>query len=204
MFLLVNGGPGSFVFMPGRGKDGVDPGGQTSGIIPRFETRLDFILGDLFAKRIGQDAFQAVADLHKHLAILNENKQNDAVIPGLLPNPPGTRHADGVIIDGRIGLHLRINRNTNLVAGCALEVFQQAVELVRRGGVHDVRVIIKVMVRRRRNDFGGNGGETPNPNQDETATAHGGHGLAGAGAGFVLSKLNCTFGGVSDPAVAEK
>ena len=150
--------------MPGCGQDGVDPGGQTSGIIPRFETRLDFILGDLFAKRIRQDAFQAVADLQKHLAILNEDKQYDAVVLGLLPNPPGARDADGVIIDGRIGLHLRINRDPDLVAGRAFEAFQLRVELVRRGGVDDVRVIIKVMIRRGRNNFSGNGGETPNPN----------------------------------------
>jgi hypothetical protein len=88
VLFAVNCGSGSFVFVPGRGKDGVDPRGQASGIIPRFETRLNFILGDLFANGIRQDAFQPVSHLDKHLSVLSENEHHHAVVLVLLPNFP--------------------------------------------------------------------------------------------------------------------
>jgi hypothetical protein len=83
LLLLKNRATGSFVFMPRRGKDGVDSRDQTSSVIPHFKMRFDFVFGYLFASGIRQDAFQTVTNLQKHLVVLNENKKNSAVIRAL-------------------------------------------------------------------------------------------------------------------------
>lgn len=115
--LLINRGAGPLVFSVNRGDDRIDPGLQTTCVVSRFEMWLDLIFSDLFAGRIGQRAFQAVADLNKHLAVLYEDKENDAIVFALLPHAPGPSHTNRVIVDGRLRLHLWINGHDHLVAG---------------------------------------------------------------------------------------
>lgn len=142
-----------FVFVLGCGENGVNPGGQSPRVITRLETRFDFVFRDLFAQGVWQRAFQAVAGLNGHLPILDKDEKNDAIVFEFLSDPPDTGNADGVIINGRVGLHLRINRNDHLIAGCFLEVFQLCVELISNRRRNNMRVIVEVARRCGGNDL---------------------------------------------------
>lgn len=65
-----------------------------------LETRRDLFVNDAFAKRVGQNAFQSITDLQKHLVVLGENEKYRAVVIVFLPHFPRARHAYGVIFDG--------------------------------------------------------------------------------------------------------
>ena len=97
----------SLVFTLGRREDCLHPRRQAAVEIAGLETRRDLLVNDAFAKRIGQDAFQSVADFNEHLVVLDENEKHRPVVFALLPHLPRPRHAHGVILNGRVRLHLR-------------------------------------------------------------------------------------------------
>ena len=130
---------GSLVFALGRRENCLHACRQAAVEVAGLETRRDLLVNDAFAKRIGQDAFQSVADLQKHLVVLHKNEEHRPVVFVLLPHLPRPRHAHGVIVNGRIRLHLRENGHHDLVGALALEIFQRLVQLRRRAGGDDVR-----------------------------------------------------------------
>jgi hypothetical protein len=143
--------PGPFIFILGRRQNGIHPGGQSARIILRLKTRFDFILRDLLARRIRQNALQTVTHLNEHLPVLNEHKKNNAIVLDLLSDFPGARHANGVIVNRRVGLHLRINRHKDLIARRLLESFEFCVELARNRCWDNVGVIVEILRRSRGN-----------------------------------------------------
>lgn len=96
---LVNCSSGPFVFMAGCGDDGVDPCGQSAGVISCLEMGLYFVLSNLFANGVRQSPFKAIAHLYKHLVVLNKNEENDTVVRCLLPHLPRSRDTNGIIVD---------------------------------------------------------------------------------------------------------
>ena len=68
--------------------DQVDSGLEAAPVIPALKMRLDDALGDVERGDIGQHAFQPVADLDEHLAVLDENEKDGAVIRSLSDRPP--------------------------------------------------------------------------------------------------------------------
>ena len=88
---------------------------QAAVKVARPETRRDLLVNDTLAERIGQDAFQSVADLDKHLVVLDKNEEHRSVVFAFLAHLPRPGHAHGVIVYRRIRLHLRIDGHQNLV-----------------------------------------------------------------------------------------
>ncbi len=86
-----------FVFTLGRSNDRLHTRRQTSIKITGLEARGNLLVNDPLANRVGQDAFQSVADLQKHFVILHENKKHRAVVFVLLTGHPRPGHAHGVI-----------------------------------------------------------------------------------------------------------
>ena len=85
-------------------------------------------LSDVECRRVRQRAFQAVADLDKHLAVLDEHKENHTITPLLLADAPRLCHALCVISDIRVALHFRKNRDHHLVGSFSLELSKLLVE----------------------------------------------------------------------------
>ena len=137
------------------------------------ETRRDFLVNDAFAERVGQDAFQSVADLQKHLVVLHKNKEHRPVVFALLPHLPRPGHAHGVIVNGRVRLHLWEDGHHDLVGTLALEIFERLVQLRRRAGGDDSGVVVEIGGRRRRNDFIREQAATESEKQDDAEASHG-------------------------------
>ena len=124
---IGDGGAGSFIFAFGRSDDGLNPGGKSTVIIARLETRRNLLVNNPFAKGIGQHPFQSVADLQKHFVILNENEERRPVIFRFLTHRPRPKKPDRIIFDGGIGLHPGENRHHNLIRTLALKLFERLV-----------------------------------------------------------------------------
>ena len=114
----------ALVFAFGCGQDGLHAFSETAVIIAGFKTRGDLLVNNSLGQRIRQNTFKAVTHLQKHFAILNEHEEYRAVVFGLLPDAPFPRDAHGVIFDGGVRLHLRIDGNENLLGGLALEILE--------------------------------------------------------------------------------
>src|SRR6266403_1583026 len=112
-------------------------------------------LSDVECRRVRQRAFQAVADLDNHLAVLDEHKKNHTITPLLLADAPRLCHALCVIGDIRVALHFRKNRDHDLVGSLSLELSKLFVE-PRCGFLgNNAGVIVEVRARRYRDQFRG-------------------------------------------------
>ena len=123
-------------------------------IILGAELRFDMSLGDIERGRIRDRAFQAIADLDEHLAIVDENKEHRAVATIFLSDAPRLRNALRVVRDIGVGLHFAENRHDDLVRSVALELRELLVETRRGAFRNNAGVIVEVTIRLRRNDFG--------------------------------------------------
>ena len=112
-------------------------------------------LSDVECRGVRQRAFQAVADLDKHLAVLDEHKENHTVAPLLLPHAPRLCHALCVISDIRVALHFGKNRDHHLVGSFSLELSKLLVEARCGFFRNNAGVIIEVRARRWWNYFRG-------------------------------------------------
>ena len=126
--LLRNSLSRSFVLATDRLEDQIDPCCEAILIIARSEQWLDVTLRYVERRSVGQRAFQPIANLDKHLAILREHKEHHAIPALLLPNAPRLCDALSVISDIRITLHSRKNRDHHLIRGFPLELRQLLVE----------------------------------------------------------------------------
>src|SRR4029453_7932997 len=100
-------------------------------VIAAAKMRLDFVFGDVESGYVRQRAFQAVTDLDKHFSILNEHKKNDAIPALLLTNTPCLGDTLGIVRDVRVALHLRKDRDHDLIGSFALELRQLFIEAMR-------------------------------------------------------------------------
>lgn len=116
-----------FVFALNGGQNRLYARSTAAIKIAVVKTRRDLLVNNPFAKRIRQHGFQSIADLQKHLVALDKNKKHRAVVSILLTDFPGPRHADGVIINGRIRLHRRVDGDQDLVERLPLKIFERAV-----------------------------------------------------------------------------
>src|SRR5690348_5370542 len=87
----------SFVLATNRFADQIDPGRETWFIIAISEKWFDVAFSDIECRGVWQRAFQAVADLDEHFAILCENKEHHPIAAVLLTNTPCLRHALRVV-----------------------------------------------------------------------------------------------------------
>ena len=87
-------------------------------------------LGDVERRRVRQRAFQAVTDLNKHLAILDEHKEHHAIAAFLLTDTPRLCHALGVVRDVRVALHFWQNRDHDLIRSFPLEFGELLVKTI--------------------------------------------------------------------------
>src|SRR3546814_19037543 len=71
-----------------RQDDGVDAGGDAGGIVALSERRQDLVGDDGVGGSVGQVAFEAIADLDAHLALVVCNDQQHAVVAALLADAP--------------------------------------------------------------------------------------------------------------------
>lgn len=124
-------------------------------------------MDDLFAKSIGEDAFQTVSCLQKYFVVLNENEQHCAIVLVLLSHLPRTKDTNGILRHVRVRLHLRKYRHHNLIPGRLLKILQLGINLRSHARIHYMGVVVKVGVGRRWNGFGRKRGQTPKPEEDE-------------------------------------
>jgi len=89
----------------------------------------DLLVNDPFAQGIRQNPLQSVPHFQKHRVVLDKNKKDCAIIFFFLSHLPGASHANSVILDGRIGLHLWIDGHEDLVGALPLKIFERAVKL---------------------------------------------------------------------------
>ena len=147
----------------------------------------DFGVDDLFAQGVGECAFEAVADLHVEFVVLDEDEEDGAVVFEFLADFPGLGDADGVVLDGRIGLHFGVNDDDDLVRRVALELFELLIELLGRVGGHDVCVVVEIGGRGRRDDLRGadDAGEEQDGAENKMRWFHGGfhYGAVSLGSG---------------------
>ena len=163
--------PVAFVFAAYRGQNRMHAGSATTVEISTVEPRRNLLVYDPFTQRVGQNAFQSVAHLQKHLVVLDEDKQHRAVILFFLADFPRAGHSHGVILDGGVRLHCWEDGNQDLVGALALKIFELGVESRRRIGRNDICVVVEVFLRSGRNDFVRKSAKTKNEGENENGTA---------------------------------
>src|SRR5262249_16687466 len=108
--------------------DVVDAPADAAGEVARLEARQDRILDDQLADRVGERAFQAIADLDADLAIIRRDNQQDAAVLLLLPDAPVAAELIAIVLD-RGALQRLQCHDHQLAGGLALELGELAVEL---------------------------------------------------------------------------
>jgi hypothetical protein len=125
---FCNGSSRSFVFAANRLQDRIDPRRDPAFVIAVPKMRFDFVFGNVERGDVGQRPLQAVANLDKHLAVLNEHKKDRAIAPLLLTDSPRLGYPLRVICNVRVALHLRKDRDHHLIGSFALELGQLLVK----------------------------------------------------------------------------
>lgn len=149
------GAAAAAVFAAGGGDHGVHAGGEAGVEIAAAEVRGDFVLDDLLGEGVGQRAFEAIAGGDAKAALGGEDEKDRAVALALRAGMPRFENAHGVILERGVGLHLRENRDEKLAGGVALELRELGVQLLGGVGADEAGVIVEVILRRGRDDFGG-------------------------------------------------
>jgi len=129
----------------------------------------------------------------------SEDEEDGAVVLALESGMPGLGDPHRVVLDGGVALHRREDCDDKLVRGVPLELCELGVERRSRLRADKGRVVVEVRPRGRGDDLRRADAERAE-GEDREAYAAQAHGFEGA----ALLKSNCTFGGVSDPAVAVK
>lgn len=141
------------VFGADRVADRIDANAQSVFVIASDELRFHLILGDVERRHIRQRAFQTVADLNDHLAVLDEHEQDDSVAFILLSDAPRFRDALSVGRNVVVALHFRKNRDHDLIGSIALELREFSIKLFGHGLRNQAGVIVDVVRGLGRNDF---------------------------------------------------
>jgi len=130
MALFGNRFSRSFVFAADGFADQINSSSEATLITAASKQRLDLALGNVECCRVRQRAFQSIADLDKHLAILGEHKEHHAIAAVFLADAPRLCHALRVVRDVRVALHLGKNRNHDLVGSFPLELCELLVKAI--------------------------------------------------------------------------
>ena len=123
-----NGFSRSLVFAPNCFENRIDSDGQASLVVVGSKSRFDLEFGYVETGGIWKRAFQTVTDLDKHFAVLNEDEEDGSIAPLLLTHAPCLRDTLRVIGDIRVALHLREDRDHDLVRRFALKLGELFVE----------------------------------------------------------------------------
>ena len=119
--------PVAFVFSLRSGHDGLDAGSQTSIEIMIVKSWRNLFINDALAQCIGQNAFESITHFNEHFVVIGKNEQYYAIVFVFLPNLPCSKHPHSVIVNRRIRLHGRENRDDDLVGCLSLEIFQSVI-----------------------------------------------------------------------------
>ena len=154
---FVGGAAGAFVFAFYGGEDCVDAIAEALVVVALFEVRGDLSVDDVFGGGVGDHAFEAVADLEEHFAVVGEDEEDGAVVLAFHADVPGLGDADCVIGDVGVGLHFGVDDDADLVGGVAFDLFELAVEVVGGLGGGDVGLVVELGCGGRGDGFGGAG-----------------------------------------------
>jgi hypothetical protein len=130
-----------------------DPCFNAAVIVAQLEMRRDGLVDDAIRDRIGQRAFQSVADLDAHTAVVFRNQQDRAVVDPLAPQFPLVGHADAVLLDF-FGLRRRHHQHGNLAALLRLELRKPGLDLIDRPARQGTREVHDAGRERRDGDIG--------------------------------------------------
>ena len=119
--------PVAFVFPLRSGHDGLHARSQTSIEVVIVKSWRNLFINDALAQCIGQNAFEAITHFDEHFVVVDKNEQYDAIVFVFLPNLPCSKYPHSVIVNRRIRLHRRENRDDNLVRRLSLEILQSVV-----------------------------------------------------------------------------
>src|SRR5256886_16049911 len=147
----------SLVLAANRLKDRIDSGGDPAFVIAIAKMRFDSVFGDVKRGDVGQCAFQAVTDLDKYFAILNENEKDNAIAAFLLADAPRLGDTLRVISDIGVALHLGEDRDHDLIRCFPLKLGKLFIETLCCGFRENASIIVEIPFRFRRNDFRGLG-----------------------------------------------
>ncbi len=100
--------------------DAIDAGADAVVVIAALERGRDVLLDDPVGGRIGQRAFEAVADLDAHLAVVQRHEQQHAVVDLAAAELPLIDDTDRVLLDC-LGLRRRHDQDRDLAALRLLE-----------------------------------------------------------------------------------
>ncbi len=79
--------------------DQINASGEAGLIVAIPEKRFDVVFGDIERRDVRQRAFQSVTHLNKHLAILDEHEEHDAIAAFLFTDAPRLCQALRVVRD---------------------------------------------------------------------------------------------------------
>ena len=131
--------------------DVVDAARDAAGKIVGAEARDDRILDDEPGDRVGERAFEPVADLDAHLALVRRDDQQHAVVLVLLADLPGAAELHAEILDR--GALQRFQRDDDeLVGGLGFERGELLGERVARRGIEDAGLVDHAAGERRKGE----------------------------------------------------
>src|SRR5262249_571438 len=91
------------------------------------------VVEDLSRPEVRELAFEAVADLDPHLAVVSRDEQKNPVVDALAAEFPGLGHADGILLEG-FALEARNHEHSDLGPGPRLQVAKLRFQTLARGG----------------------------------------------------------------------
>ena len=128
--LLSNGLSRSRVLAANRLKDRINSDCDPAFVITIPKVRLDLVFRDIERRDVRQRAFQSVANLDIHFAVVNEHEQDDSIATLFLTNAPRLRNPLCVIRNIRITLHLREDGDHDLIRRLAFKLRELLVKPV--------------------------------------------------------------------------
>ena len=117
------------------------------------ESRRHSVANDFVAGDIGECPFQAVPRLDPHAMVVDEDEEDDTVVPSLLSDLPRLKRPLGEIFDRTLRWHFPPDRNHDLIGGLAFKLRQLFIETLCRAGRNNAGVIIEVAIGSGRNGF---------------------------------------------------
>ncbi len=96
---LAADGAASLVLATDRFDHAPDAGDDAAVEVAQPEVGDDLVVDDPPGEQVGEAAFEPVADLDAHLALLFRHQQQGAVVLALLSQSPGSGHFQGVVFE---------------------------------------------------------------------------------------------------------
>jgi hypothetical protein len=129
-------------------RDVADARGRGAVELARAQRRNEVVLDDELGDRIGQRAFEAVADLDAHFAVVGRDQQQDAVVLGRLAQSPATEQLIGVVFDCA-ALQRSNGRDHDLIAIARFQRGELRRERLARLDTQHLRIVDDAPAQRR-------------------------------------------------------